>query len=59
MTDYDRINTIGNYVINQYPTCLMKIILDLVIPLLVNDLICFEICLLSFNLDFKNANLLL
>ena len=32
MTDYDRINTIGNYVINQYPTCLVKIIFDLIIP---------------------------
>ena len=32
MTDYDRINAIGNYVINQYPTSFMHIILDLVIP---------------------------
>lgn len=34
MTDYDRINTIGNYVINQYPTRFVKIIFDLVIPYL-------------------------
>lgn len=32
VTDYDRINAIGDYMINQYPTSFMQIILDLVIP---------------------------
>lgn len=57
MTDYDRINAIGDYVINQYPTGFMQIILDLVIPFVGYSCPFCDMCNKKLRLFLKQISL--